>query len=53
MNIEELRSHCLAIKGVEECTPYGDDVLVYKVMGKQFVYFPLQPKDNDFFAVMK
>jgi predicted DNA-binding protein (MmcQ/YjbR family) len=53
MNIEELRSHCLAIKGVEECTPYGDDVLVYKIMDKSFTYCPLLPKDNEFFAVMK
>jgi predicted DNA-binding protein (MmcQ/YjbR family) len=53
MNIEELRNHCLAIKNVEECTPFGEDVLVYKVMNKMFVFIPLNPKENDFFAVMK
>jgi predicted DNA-binding protein (MmcQ/YjbR family) len=53
MNIEELRNHCLAIKNVEECTPFGDDVMVYKVMNKMFVFFPLNPKDNEHFAVMK
>jgi predicted DNA-binding protein (MmcQ/YjbR family) len=53
MNIEELRNHCLAIKNAEECTPFGEDVLVYKIMNKMFVFFPLNPKNNDHFAVMK
>jgi len=53
MNLEELRYHCLAIKNVEECTPFGDDVLVYKIMNKMFAFFPLNPKDNNHFAVMK
>jgi predicted DNA-binding protein (MmcQ/YjbR family) len=53
MNIEELRKHCLAIKNVEECTPFGDDVLVYKIMNKMFAFFPLHPKDNEHLVVMK
>jgi len=53
MNIEELRNHCLAIKNVEECTPFGDDVMVYKIMNKMFAFFPLNPKDNEYFVVMK
>ena len=53
MNIEELRNHCLAMKNVEECTPFGDDVMVYKVMNKMFAFFPLNPKDNAHFVVMK
>ena len=53
MNIEELRHHCLAIKNAEECTPFGDDVMVYKIMNKMFVFFPLNPKNNEHFAVMK
>ncbi len=53
MNIEELRNHCLEIKGVEECTPFGEDVLVYKIMNKMFAFFSLKPKDNEHFAVMK
>ena len=53
MNIEQLREYCLSIKGASESTPFGDDVLVYKVMNKMFVFIPLTPKDNDFFAVMK
>jgi predicted DNA-binding protein (MmcQ/YjbR family) len=53
MNIEYLRNHCLSIKNAEECTPFGEDVLVYKVMNKMFAFFPLNPKNNDHFAVMK
>lgn len=37
MNIEELRQHCLAKKGVEECLPFGPDNLVFKVGGKMFL----------------
>jgi predicted DNA-binding protein (MmcQ/YjbR family) len=53
MNIEELRNHCLAIKDVEECTPFGEDVMVYKVMNKMFAFFPLNPKDGEHFVVLK
>lgn len=38
MNIEELRNCCLAINKAVECTPFGDDVLVYKIMGKMFAF---------------
>ena len=53
MNIEELRNHCLAIKNAEESTSFGDDMLVYKVMGKVFAFFLLYPKNNEHFVVMK
>ena len=53
MNIEELRTHCLAVKNAEECTPFGEDTLVYKIMDKMFAFFPLNPKSNEHFAVMK
>ena len=53
MNIEELRNHCLAIKNAEECTPFGEDVMVYKIMNKMFAFFPLNPKDGEHFAVLK
>ena len=36
MNLEEFREHCLAKGGVTEGTPFGEDVLVYKVGGKIF-----------------
>jgi len=53
MNIEELRTYCLSVKGVTESTPFGDDVLVYKVMNKMFAYFPLFPKEGEPFVVLK
>lgn len=36
MHIEQFREYCLAKKGVEETFPFGEDTLVFKVMGKMF-----------------
>ncbi len=36
MNLEQLRQYLLSKKASEECTPFGEDTLVYKVMGKIF-----------------
>lgn len=36
MHIEEFREYCLKKKGITEESPFGPDVLVYKVMGKMF-----------------
>lgn len=36
MNIEEFRAYCLSKKGVEETFPFGEETLVFKVMGKVF-----------------
>ncbi|MDM9630353.1 MmcQ/YjbR family DNA-binding protein [Robiginitalea aurantiaca] len=36
MHIEAFRDYCLAKKGVTEGFPFGQDVLVFKVMGKMF-----------------
>jgi predicted DNA-binding protein (MmcQ/YjbR family) len=36
MNIEEFREFCLSLKGLEEGFPFGEDTLVFKVMGKMF-----------------
>ncbi len=36
MNIEQFRNHCLKKKGVTEEFPFGNETLVYKVMGKLF-----------------
>ena len=36
MNIETFRKYCLAKKGVTEEFPFGEETLVYKVMGKMF-----------------
>lgn len=54
MNIEEFRLYCLSIKGCTESLPFlGHNVLVFKVMGKMFVYIALEPKDGVFRANMK
>ncbi len=37
MNIEDLQSYCHAKPGVEECFPFGDDTMVFKVMDKVFL----------------
>ncbi len=36
MNIEDFRLYCLAKNGATEGCPFGDDVLVFKVMNKIF-----------------
>jgi predicted DNA-binding protein (MmcQ/YjbR family) len=42
MNIESYRAYCLSKKGVTEEFPFGEDVLVYKVMGKLFALTDLE-----------
>ncbi len=37
MNIEEIREYCLEKKGVTECFPFNETVLVFKVMNKMFL----------------
>jgi predicted DNA-binding protein (MmcQ/YjbR family) len=37
MNIEELREYALSLEYVEECTPFGDETLVFKTNGKMFM----------------
>jgi len=37
MLLEQLREFCLSLPGVEEGTPFGPDVLVFKVSGKIFM----------------
>jgi len=53
MNIEQLRDECLKIKGAEECFPFDEDTMVFKVMGKMFAFASLTPKNGDFFVSMK
>ena len=36
MDIEQYRSYCMSKKGVTEEFPFGENTLVYKVMGKMF-----------------
>jgi len=41
MNIEEIREYCLQKKGVTEAFPFDEVTLVFKVMGKIFLFMPL------------
>jgi predicted DNA-binding protein (MmcQ/YjbR family) len=41
MNLEQFREHCLGKPGATESTPFGEDVLVFKVAGKIFALAPL------------
>ncbi|MEZ5044288.1 MAG: MmcQ/YjbR family DNA-binding protein [Saprospiraceae bacterium] len=36
MNIEAFHVYCMNKKGVEETFPFGEETLVFKVMGKMF-----------------
>jgi predicted DNA-binding protein (MmcQ/YjbR family) len=53
MNIEELREYCISVKGASECFPFDENVLVFKIMDKMFVYVDLSPKDGKFKVNMK
>lgn len=46
MDIEALRSYCLNKASVSEETPFGPDVLVYKVGGKIFALFSIDDFDS-------
>lgn len=36
MNVEEFRLYCLQKTGTEECFPFDEETLVFKVMGKMY-----------------
>ena len=38
MDILEFREYCLSLPAATECTPFDEDTLVFKVMGKMFTY---------------
>ena len=41
MDLESFREYCLSKPGATEDTPFGEDVLVFKVSGKMFALAPL------------
>lgn len=41
MNAEQLRTYCLAKKGVEEDQPFGPNTLIFKIGGKMFLLLAL------------
>ena len=48
MHIDEFREFCLSLRGVDESFPFGEDTLVFKVLGKMFAATGL---NNDDFTV--
>ena len=46
MNIELFRDECLKKKSAEETFPFGEDTLVYKVMGKVFALTSFSEPDR-------
>ncbi|WP_373074915.1 MmcQ/YjbR family DNA-binding protein [Zeaxanthinibacter enoshimensis] len=42
VDIESFREYCIAKKGVTEEFPFDEHTLVFKVMGKVFVFAPLE-----------
>ena len=50
MNIETLREYCLSKKSVTEGFPFGEETLVFKVMGKIFLIVPLNANPLQFNA---
>ncbi len=41
MNRDHLRAYCLSKRGAHEDFPFGEEVAVYKVMGKIFALIPV------------
>src|SRR6266513_2712703 len=41
MDLEQFREYCMRKSGATESTPFGEDVLVFKVAGKIFALTPL------------
>lgn len=53
MNIEDVREYCLSVKGAEECFPFDETTIVFKVMGKMFAYMGLERRDEGFMLNLK
>ncbi len=45
MDIETLYEYCMSKPGVEETFPFGEQTLVFKVMGKMFALTNLEDED--------
>lgn len=46
MHIEQFRDFCLSLKGTEETFPFGEDTLVFKIMGKMFALTSFSEPDR-------
>jgi predicted DNA-binding protein (MmcQ/YjbR family) len=48
MDIEQIRAYCLSKPSAKETTPFGPDVLVYKIRDKLFLLCPLNEEELSF-----
>lgn len=48
MNVENLRDYCLSKSDVEECFPFDQETLVFKVCGKMFCLTKLNSEHFSF-----
>ena len=46
MDAEKIREHCLKKQMTEECLPFGEDTLVFKVAGKMFLFLSLETSNS-------
>ena len=46
MNIEEVREFCLTLPGVTEDSPYGPEMIVFRIEGKIFLHMPFEYADQ-------
>ncbi len=47
MDLESIRHYCLTHEAATEDTPFGEDTLAFRVLGKIFALTSLAPKDNE------
>jgi predicted DNA-binding protein (MmcQ/YjbR family) len=45
MDLQELRDYCLSKPGATEAFPFGEDTLVFKVLGKMFALVSVSSSD--------
>lgn len=50
MSIGDITDYCISKDGVEECFPFGEDTLVFKVKGKIFLLLSLSAQPLQFNA---
>jgi predicted DNA-binding protein (MmcQ/YjbR family) len=48
MDIETLREHCIKKENVEECFPFDETTLVFKVAGKMFLLVDIDSRPVSF-----
>ena len=48
LNIEEIREYCLLKHGTEECFPFDESTLVFKVGGKMFLLMDIESSPVEF-----